>query len=140
MNADSDGRHSLASYVLLILGLLDLLRGVLHTFFIDWAVATFAHLDLSAAAQDQLMLLGAFGISNLLTGSIFILVSLKAKPLSEYVLLMIVGAYALGVAGLKLSGVSPEADFNGKYFMFGYLAVCVLTLVISRLRPKRSPA
>ncbi len=102
MNADSDGRYALASSVLLILGLLDLLRGALHTFFIDWAVTTFAHLDLSAAAQDQLMLLGAFGISNLLTGSIFILVSLKAKPLSEYVLLMIVGAYALGAAGLKL--------------------------------------
>lgn len=85
------------------------------------------------------MLLGAFGISNLLTGSVFILVSLKAKPLSEYVLLMIVGAYALGVAGLKLSGVSPQADFNGKYFMSGYLAVYVLTLIVSRLRPKRSP-
>lgn len=36
MEVNFGGRHTLASFVLLILGLLDLLRGVLHTFFIDW--------------------------------------------------------------------------------------------------------
>jgi hypothetical protein len=137
MNSNSDGRYFLPSTVLLLLGLVDLVRGVLHTFFIHWAVRTFAHLDLSTAGQDQLMLLGAFGISNLLTGSIYVLISRKAKPLCEYVLLLIVGAYAIGMIGLKLSGVTPQADFNGKYFMFGYLAVCVLTIVLSRFRGRR---
>jgi hypothetical protein len=85
----TDARSTLASTVLFILGLVDLLRGVLHSFFVDWAVRTFAKLDLSVARQDQLTLLGAFGISNLLTGFIYILISRKAKPLSKYVLLMI---------------------------------------------------
>lgn len=69
----------MATRVLFFLGLVDLLRGVLHTFFIHWANDTFAHLNLSANGQDQLMLLSAFGISNLLTGSVYILISMKAK-------------------------------------------------------------
>jgi hypothetical protein len=76
-------QNFLASTVLFVLGLVDLLRGVLHTFFVNWAVRTFAKLDLSLARQDQLTLLGAFGISNLLTGVIFILVSIEAAQLSE---------------------------------------------------------
>lgn len=102
------------SKVLLVLGVLDLLRGVLHSFFIDWAVRTFARLDLSAARQDQLALLGVFGISNLLTGLIYILISRKAKELSNYVLLMIPCAYAIGYIGLKISGVNAHAAFYGR--------------------------
>jgi hypothetical protein len=122
------------SSVLLVLGIVDLLRGVLHTFFIDWAVRTFARLDLSAARHDQLTLLGAFGISNLLTGLIYILISRKAKELSNYVLLMIPCAYAIGYIGLKISGVKAHAAFYGKYFMLGYLGVCIATVALSRFR------
>ncbi|HVN06944.1 MAG TPA: hypothetical protein VMT86_21140 [Bryobacteraceae bacterium] len=42
---------------------------------------------MSVVRQDQLTLLDAFGISNLLTGVIFILISIEAAPLSAYVLL-----------------------------------------------------
>ena len=127
-------RDTLASHVLLALGILDLLRGTLHTFFADWAVRTFAHLDLSSARQDQLTLLGVFGISNLLTGLIYILISRKAKPLSRYVLLAIPVAYATGRIGMMASGVSPHAAFYGRYFMAGYLALCLAAFVASGLR------
>ena len=118
-----------------MLGLVDLLRGVLHTFFVNWAVRTFAKLDLSTARLDQLTLLAAFGISNLLTGVIFILISVEAAPLSEYILLAIPCAYLAGIIGMRTSGVKPQSAFYGRYFMLGYLAVCLLTLVLSRLRP-----
>jgi hypothetical protein len=128
-------RYALPSTVLFILGLVDLLRGVLHTFFANWAVRTFAKLDLSVARQDQLTLLGAFGISNLLTGVIFILISIEAAPLSEYVLLTIPCAYVVGVIGMRTSGVKAQSAFYGRYFMIAYLGVCLVTFVLSRLRP-----
>jgi len=115
--------------------MVDLLRGVLHTFFVNWAVRTFAKLDLSVARQDQLTLLGAFGISNLLTRVIFILISIDAAPLSECVLLTIPCAYAVGVIGMRTSGVKARSAFYGRYFMMGYLGVCLVTFVLSRLRP-----
>jgi hypothetical protein len=56
-------------------------------------------LDLSVARQDQLTLLGAFGISNLLTGAIFILVSIEAAQLSKYFLLTIPAPTVVGLLG-----------------------------------------
>lgn len=126
--------YFLPSTVLFILGLVDLLRGVLHTFFVNWAVKTFAKLDLSAARQDQLTMLGAFGISNLLTGAIFLLISIEAAPLSEWVLLAIPCAYVVGVIGMRMSGVKPQSALYGRYFMMVYLAACFITFVFSRLR------
>jgi hypothetical protein len=90
---------------------------------------------LSVARQDQLTLLGAFGISNLLTGAIFILVSLEAAQISEYVLLAIPGAYVIGIIGMRRSGVKAQSAFYGRYFMMVYLAVCLVTFLVSRLRP-----
>jgi hypothetical protein len=88
------------------------LRGVLHTFFVNWAVRTFAKLDLSVARQDQLTLLGAFGISNLLTGVIFIRVSIEAAQLSEYLLLTIPCAYVVGAIGTRTPGVKAQSAFT----------------------------
>jgi len=127
--------HALPSTVLFVLGLIDLLRGLLHTFFVNWAVRTFAKLDLSVARQDQLTLLGAFGISNLLTGAIFILVSIEASPLAAYVLLATPCAYVVGVAGMRTAGVRPRSAFYGRHFMMAYLVVCLATFVWSQLRP-----
>jgi hypothetical protein len=49
------------------------------------AARTFAKLDLSVPRQDQLILLGAFGISNFLTGALFHLISTMAAWLSPYI-------------------------------------------------------
>jgi hypothetical protein len=122
-----DTDTKLPSTVLFILGCLDLLRGFLHTFLVPWAAATFAKLDLSTAKSDQLWLLGIFGVSNFLTGFIFILVSKKARELSPYVLIIIPLTYGLGLMGLKLNGITPNAAFEGKYFMYLYFLVCLGT-------------
>lgn len=118
------------SIVLLVIGLVDLLRGFLHTYEVNWAAETFAKLDLSVAHFDQLTLLGAFGISNILTGLTYILISRKAKHLSLYVLGIIPIAYAIGFIGLKVSGIDSTAAFYGKYFMLGYLLICAVTCIV----------
>jgi len=125
------------SIVLFVIGLVDLLRGFLHTYEVNWAAETFAKLDLSVAHFDQLTLLGAFGISNILTGLIYILISRKAKDLSPYVLGIIPIAYVIGFIGLKVSGINSTASFYGKYFMLVYLSVCAATCIIFFYRKKQ---
>ncbi len=120
-------KYKLPGTVLLIFGFVDLLRGFLHTFAIVFASSTFAHLDLSTKRNDQLTLLGAFGISNFLTGMLYILISRKAKELSPYVLAIIPVSYILGFIGLRMSGITSDADFLGKYFMIIYLGISMFT-------------
>lgn len=119
----------IASAFLLVLGCMDLFRGLAHTFMIHWANDTFAHLDLSVNGNDQLVLLSAFGISNWLTGMLFILIAFKAKALASTALVMILIAYALGWLGMQYAGVYPESDFYGRFIMMGYFGVCALGIV-----------
>ena len=84
------------------LAILDLVRGFLHTFNILWANETFAQM---VPNPDSLMMLGAFGISNILTGLIYLLILKKAKHLAPYVLGIIPIAYLSGSLGLKLQGI-----------------------------------
>jgi len=130
----------ISSVFLFALGLVDLVRGAAHTFFIHWANDTFAHLDLSVNGQDQLVLLSAFGISNWLTGFLFILIALKARAMSDAALLLILVAYGLGWLGMQHAGVSPSADFLGRYVMFVYFGVCALGLIWSYFDRKRATA
>jgi hypothetical protein len=126
-----DARYALPSTVLLVLGVIDLMRGLLHTFFVDRVATRLARLNLASARQDQLTLLGAFGISNLLTGALFLLVGWMAPQLAEWVLLAIPCSYLLGFLGVRSAGVRRESAFVGRYFMMIYLAVCVGTFVVT---------
>lgn len=127
---DSNNLDNFPARVLFSIGLVDLIRGFLHTINIQWAVTTFAKLDLSSARNDQLFLLGIFGISNLLTGALYILISQKAKNLSAYILGIIPLAYGVGLIGLKYSRVSPQSAFLGRSFMLVYLGVCGLSSLL----------
>lgn len=60
-----------ACIVLACLGVIDLVRGFLHTFLVEHSAVKIAGMDLAHSGQDQLMLLGSFGISNFLTGAIY---------------------------------------------------------------------
>ena len=80
--------------------------------------------------SDQFFLLGAFGISNFLTGFLYLLISRKARELSPYVLAIIPATYLLGMIGIGVAGVQAQADFPGKYFMMVYFAVCVVTVAV----------
>lgn len=105
---------------LLILGCVDLIRGFMHTVMLEYAAANIA----GVTDVDAISLLRTFGISNYLTGALFILIALKAKELAPYVLTLIPLSYALGM--LVSPPVAPTAQFNGKYMMIVYLAVCLV--------------
>lgn len=121
--------YKVPSYVLLCIGGFDLLRGFMHTFLLNWSAAHFAKFDMGTVPEDQLFLLGVFGISNFLTGTLFILISQKARHLSPYVLIAIPLIYLLGLAGIWSSGIHAQAQFNGKYFLFLYFFVCIAAFI-----------
>jgi hypothetical protein len=123
--------REVAPIVLTIVGIVDLVRGVLHTFAVRWAARTFARLDLTAAPEDQLTLMGVFGISNFLTGSIYLLVSMHAPQLAADILLLIPCAYLFGTVGLRVAGVRARSAFYGRYFLLGYLLVCLVAGVLA---------
>ena len=121
-----------AAVVLACLGVVDLVRGFLHTFMVQHSAVHVAGMDLSQAGGNQLMLLGAFGISNFLTGALFIAVAWKARQLVPAVLLILPLAYLLGFIALRLNHVSPEAAFPGRWFMLCYLSICVTDVCVER--------
>ncbi len=61
--------YRVPSIVLSIVGAYDLLRGFMHTFLLKWSAANFAKFDMATVPEDQVFLLGVFGISNFLTGA-----------------------------------------------------------------------
>lgn len=128
MNMRLKDIYYIPSKVLFILGIVDIIRGFMHTFNINWSAENIAKLDL-AAGGDQLLLLGVFGISNFLTGIIFILVSCKAKNLSPHIVAIIPIAYSIGIVGLKVSNITMNSEFNGQYFMLVYVGICILTFI-----------
>jgi hypothetical protein len=98
----AEKRLKIASYVLIAVGIVDLIRGFMHTFNIHYAA------------------------SNYLTGVFAILIGLKAKELAPLILAIIPVTYLLGVISLRMNDVQASAAFNGQYMMFVYLAICVL--------------
>lgn len=129
--------YSLPSTILFLLGIYDLLRGFLHTFLLVWSAGFFAKLNLETVSPDTLMLLGSFGISNFLTGVIFILIALRDRKLAPYILIIIPTVYLLGAIGIKINGVEPEAEFNGRYFMLIYFAICIVTFAMFLIQKKK---
>lgn len=121
-------RVQIAAYVLIAIGVVDLIRGFMHTFNIRYAAANIAQVDLGAAmAGDFLVVMSAFGISNYVTGMLAILIAFKAKKLAPLVLAIIPTAYVLGIIGMQMAEVERSAAFNGRYMIFVYLALCALT-------------
>ena len=129
MKAKFKDIYWLPSTVLFFLGILDVIRGFMHTFLLRWSAVHVAGFDPVTTPPDQFFLLGVFGISNFLTGFLYILISQRAKEISPYVLIIIPLTYLLGIVGIRLSQVHMQAAFEGQYFMLAYLALCMITFI-----------
>jgi hypothetical protein len=117
----------LSNVVLLFAGTMDVIRGYTHTFRVRHAAANLAKIEMSS---DSLVLMSAFGISNFLTGMIYILIVWKAKKLTPYVLVLIPLSYLIGGIGMRYSDVVMESEFKGQYMMTVYLSVCLITAIL----------
>jgi hypothetical protein len=97
------------SIVAIALGCLDLVRGFMHTILLEYAALNIAGFDLSISlAGDLLQIMGAFGISNYVTGAALILVGWKARPLALVMLGIFPVAYAIGAMGIKANSAGND--------------------------------
>lgn len=130
MNETTRDIFRLPAAVLFFLGIVDLVRGFMHTFLLRWSAVHIAGFDPITTPPDQFYLLGVFGISNFLTGFLYFLISRRARELSPYVLIVIPATYLLGMIGMSIARVHMQAAFAGQYFMMVYFAICVVTFVV----------
>lgn len=109
--------------VLFLAGLMDIRRGIAHTFQVRYSAEHLAGIE---PIPDSLYLMGAFGISNFLTGLIYFLVIWKAREIVPYVLLIIPISYFIGGMGIAYQNVQPESEFIGRYMVVIYLSICFI--------------
>ncbi len=143
MNSNIDNKINncpkFAWIIMFLLGCLDLIRGFMHTVMLEHAAANIMGLNLSVARDDQLLLLGTFGISNFITGIFLIMISLKARNLVGSVYLMIPTSYFVG--GFFIRQVAQSTSrLGGLPMMNTYIILCLcigLYLLIIKVLKKR---
>ena len=121
------------SIMAVFLGVIDLLRGFMHTVVLPYSATHIASLDLSGpTAPDLLRLLGLFGISNYITGATIILTGLYARPIALVLLGLIPAFYGLGLLTIH-AAMNPyppsTAQWGGRPFMMINLSLYVLTFL-----------
>ena len=121
------------SIMAVLLGVIDLLRGFMHTVVLPYSATQIACLDLSGpTAPDLLRLLGLFGISNYITGATLILTGLYARPIALVLLGLIPAFYGLGLLTIH-AAMNPyppsTAQWGGRPFMMINLSLYVLTFL-----------
>ncbi|NVM19554.1 MAG: hypothetical protein HWN80_17765 [Candidatus Lokiarchaeota archaeon] len=117
------------AWILMVgLGCLDLIRGFIHTFMLEFAALNIFVIDLSGGVDNQMFLLGTFGISNYLTGIMFILIGLKARHLVPIMLPVIPIIYFGGTAVISRN-TNPTAQLGGVPFMLIYFALCITAFI-----------
>lgn len=113
---------------MICLGCIDLIRGFIHTVMLEYAAINIFVVDLSGGVDNQMFLLGTFGISNYITGIVFMLIGLKARELVPIILPMIPATYFIGTAIISRVA-KPTAYLGGGPFMLIYFAVCIATFI-----------
>jgi hypothetical protein len=129
--------YKVPSRVFLGLGTYDLLRGFMHTFLLKWSGINIAGFNPESTPIDQFFMLGTFGISNFLTGFIYILISRRSPELSPYVLGLIPTSYLLGLIGIWSSGIRGTSTYGGQYLLHVYFGICIATLIYFVLNKRK---
>jgi len=100
---------------------------------LDYAASNIAGLDLSTQqAGDLLQQMGAFGISNYLTGIMLILIGWKARPLALVMLGVIPAVYPIGHTAIKINSAPyapTQAAWGEATPMLVYLAISGTTFI-----------
>jgi hypothetical protein len=128
MNLNNIKCPKFAWIITICLGCIDLIRGFIHTVMLEFAANNIFVIDLSGGIDNQMLLLGTFGISNYLTGIMLILIGLRARELIPIILPAIPVTYLLGTLVISRT-VTPTAELGGGPFMLMYFIVCIVTFI-----------
>ena len=129
------------AWILMIgLGCVDLIRGFIHTFMLEFAALNIFVIDSSGGVDNQMFLLGTFGISNYLTGIMFILIGLKARHLVP-IMLPVIPIIYFGGAALISRTAAPTAQLGGGPYMLIYFALCIaasIAILVITIKNRRA--
>ena len=136
------------SFVAVLLGCFDLIRGFVHTVLAGSTGVAISGIDVSGpTGLDQLTFMIAFGYSNFVTGIALIYLGLTHRLGALIMLGAIPVSLLLAGASLEVwgSGLQGLGVFPGKRNMQIYAAICVATVSAALLirwrhseRPQRS--
>ena len=124
---------------LLIVAVINLGRGILHTFLVEYAATNIAGLDLSIARNELLNLMNSYGWSNIIEGILYIVIATKSRNLAPLALMLAgllipFAALTNNLANISLAG----AKWSGAPLMlFIYLPLCLLPVVIFYIQRSR---
>ncbi|TFF87755.1 MAG: hypothetical protein EU549_04165 [Promethearchaeota archaeon] len=123
------------AWILMIgLGFYDLIRGFMHTFLNEFAAINIFGIDLSGGVENQMFLLGIFGITNYITGIMLILIGISARHLVPIILPILPVAYFGG----SLLIPNPTGGTAGAPGMLIYFILCITAfLVILAIKIKK---
>ena len=120
--------------VVFLLGFYDLVRGFMHTILLNYSAVHIAGLDLTTPqASDLLRLLGAFGISNLITGLMLILMAWYSRKMALIMTAVLPIIYYFGhlVIYSNLKHYAPtSANWEGIPFIIVYLTISAITFIL----------
>lgn len=129
--------YKLPAMVLFCIGWIDLFRGVMHTFFLNFSAQYIAQINLHIPGCNQGVLMGMFGVSNYLTAFLYFMIVHKARELSPYILIIIPLTYLLGVILIKGHELRLTEPFLGRYGMYGYFIVCIMTFFVFLIQKRK---
>lgn len=117
---------------LLIVAVFNLGRGILHTFFVEYAATNIAGLDLSIARNELLNLMNVYGWSNIIEGILYMVIAIKSRNLAPLALTL-AGIFipftvlTNNLANISLAGVKWG---GAPYMLFIYTPLCLLPMFI----------
>ena len=114
--------------ILIVLGCVDIFRGIIHTVLLPYAAENIMGLDLSVARDDQLVLMGTFGISNYITGVLSIVIALKARNIAPYVFLITPISYIFGSIMINIAA-NPSSKYGGLPLVFALIIISIGTFI-----------
>jgi len=118
------------AWILLIaLGCIDLFRGFIHTVLLEYAAYNIFVIDTTGGIENQIFLLGLFGITNYLTGIMLILIGLSARHLVPIILPVLPFIHIAGSALVRNVAI-PTAELGGLTFMTIYFATCIVAFIL----------
>ena len=132
----------IVSVVAIVLGCIDLVRGTVHTVFLEYAAGTIAGLNLTLPnAVDQLQLMAAFGASNFITGGALIMTGLYFRKGAYFLLGITPASYMIMIFSLRFYRTGYEAsqaNWGGAPMMRIYLVLCIATFMYGLVWRTRS--
>ena len=121
-------RNDIAKKTLLAYGIIDIIRGIAHTWLVDFSSEKIA--GMKSPSGDTKLMMVSFGCSNFQTGlTLIILNRMIKKEIAPYILLCILPSYFIGILGKNSpwNNIETTGNFPGRYLVY---TICITSFII----------